>query len=337
MSGGTVVHIASGFSALAAALVIGRPAHQYVQTPHNVPLVFVGTALLWFGWCAPTQAPTTHPWKRVGARACDRSTCVGAPRCCRNGFNGGSALNASDGVGALATVNSNVAAAMGMLAWLALDAVFHKATPLGAMTGAVVGLVCITPAAGFVRPLSSLVFGVLGAASSFFAIKYLKRGIADTLDAFFCHGVAGTTGTILLGFFSENKVNPAATNGIFFDASGTGGKLLGEQILAAFVTAVWAFAFTFAFLTICKYLPFVGLRPSEEHESIGLDESMHGQKAYVATHEEEPSVHGVDIKTVDIKTQSPVHAPLPSDGGPVVALPITENAPTEGQVVVASC
>jgi hypothetical protein len=278
------------------------------------------------------------------------------------------------------------------------------------MTGAVVGLVCITPAAGFVRPLSALVFGVLGSCSSFFAIKYLKRGIADTLDAFFCHGVAGTIGTVrartarthnatlsysththsrtrshkiphslltartqkrararqthatnsrsthtphshaartrrthtythtqvLVGFFSEAKANPAAPNGVFFDASGTGGRLLGEQTLAAFVTAVWSFAFTFVFLTICKFVPFVGLRPSEEHESIGLDESMHGQKAYELPSEEpaEELVAVIDVDSSVRKGTSPgsVRPPSPGDAGVVFAVPIA--TPTEE---VVSC
>ena len=199
----------------------------------------------------------------------------------RNGFNGGSALNASDGIAALAIVNTNVAAAAGMLTWLVLDAIEGKASTVGAMTGAVVGLVAITPAAGFVRPLSSLVFGFAGSVASFYSIKYLKRGIADTLDAFFCHGVAGFVGTVLVGLFAELSMNPLGNDGAFF-SSETGGKLLGEQIMAAIVVAAWSFSFTYVFLTICKYVPFIGLRPSEEHEDAGLDNSIHMVKAYAS-------------------------------------------------------
>jgi hypothetical protein len=141
---------------------------------------------------------------------------------------------------------------------------------------------------------------------------------------------------VLVGFFSETKANPAAPNGVFFDASGTGGKLLGEQTLAAFVTAVWSFAFTFVFLTGCKFVPFVGLRPSEEHESIGLDESMHGQKAYELPSEEpaEELVAVVDVDSSVRKGTSSgnVQPPSPADAGVVFAVPIA--TPTEE---VVSC
>lgn len=141
--GGAVVHLTSGFSALAAALVIGQPCKMCVDDEaHSIPLVFIGTALLWFGW---------------------------------NGFNGGSAL-AADGIAALATVNTNISACMGMLTWMALDFRHHKASCLGAMTGTVVGLATITPAAGFVRPLSALAFGAVGSTVSFLAVRYAKRG-----------------------------------------------------------------------------------------------------------------------------------------------------------------
>lgn len=245
-AGGAVVHLTSGFSALAAALVIGQPCKLCAEDQaHSIPLVFIGTALLWFGW---------------------------------NGFNGGSAL-AADGIAALATVNTNLSACMGMLTWMALDAYYHKPTSLGAMTGTVVGLATITPAAGFVRPLSALCFGAVGAVVSFMMIKHAKRGIADTLDCFFCHGTSGVVGMVMLGLFAEKDMNPGGDNGLFFAWDKHGGIFFGYQLLATVVVSAYSFVLTYVILTACKHIPIIGLRPSNEKEVIGLDVSMHGEFA----------------------------------------------------------
>lgn len=272
------MHLTSGFSALAAALVIGQPCHMTRgEGAHSIPLVFIGTSLLWFGW---------------------------------NGFNGGSAL-AANGVAALATVNTNLSACAGMLVWLALDAYYGKASALGAMTGAVCGLATVTPAAGFVRPLSALVFGFLGSSISFFAIKHLKRGIADTLDCFFCHGISGVVGVILLGFLAEKELNSAGANGLFFDQTADGGqKFLYNQILATVVCAAWSFGFTYALLTLFKHIPFLGLRPSAGKEELGLDASIHGNAAYASSY----ALTALDLSNNPKRrsTKNQLQGPVPS-------------------------
>jgi len=250
-AGGIVVHLTSGFSALAVALVIGQPSKKVPQEEaHSLPLVFIGTSLLWFGW---------------------------------NGFNGGSALSAG-GVAALATVNTNVSACAGMITWMACDALAEgrPLTGLGAMTGAVVGLATITPAAGFVRPLSALVFGVTGAIVSFFSVKYLKTGwgIADTLDCFFCHGTSGVVGVVLVGLFAETEVNPGGADGLFFAFNQDGAKFFGYQVLATVVCACWSFGLAFALLMAFKAVPAIGLRTSENKEVVGLDQTLHNAYAY---------------------------------------------------------
>lgn len=267
-AGGTVVHTTSGFSALAAAIVVGKPRHDFKETPHSLPLVYIGTALLWFGW---------------------------------NGFNGGSALGAADGYAALATVNTTIAAAMGGIMWVILDTIYGRgATGIGAMTGAVVGLVCITLACGFVSPLSALAFGIAGACGSFFSIKYLKFGVSDTLDCFFCHGISGVVGTIMVGLFAEQRLNIYGKDGLFF---GGGGKLLGVQALSVFIVAIWSFVFTFVLLTLFKYIPGLGLRPTEDQEEAGLDVSMHGNNAYVEAEEIKGHKHtGAFVKLEELLT-----------------------------------
>lgn len=243
-AGGTVIEISSGFSGLAAALVIGRPSENSLKNEaHSVPMVFIGMAMLWFGWC---------------------------------GFNGGSALNCTDGIAALATVNTNIAAAVGMLTWLTLDACYGIKSTLGAMNGAISGLVCITASAGFIRPLSAIAFGFFGPLSTYYTLKYMKRGIADTLDVFFCHGVSGAVGMILIGFFAETAMNPNGGDGVFFGGS----SLLGYQLIAVVTTAAWSFCLTGIILLACNAIPFIGLRPSSAKEELGLDVSLHMVKAY---------------------------------------------------------
>jgi Amt family ammonium transporter len=198
------------------------------------------------------------------------------------GFNGGSALNTSDGIAAVAIVNTNIAAATAMITWLCLAQLFeHKWSPSGAISGAVVGLVGITPACGYVRPLLAIAIGVITPCFSYFAIKYLKTtkrfSIGDTLDAFYCHGIGGYVGCILTGFFAELKVNPLGHNGLLF--GGGGDTTFGCQWLAATVCAVYSFTITFIILTAMKYMPYLR---AEVTESLVDDPDfiMFGSPAY---------------------------------------------------------
>jgi ammonium transporter, Amt family len=243
-AGGTVVEIASGFSALAAALVVGarRGYPRTAFAPHNVPLVMLGAGILWFGWF---------------------------------GFNAGGAL-AGNGVAVAAFVNTNLGAAGALTVWMLLEmGRIGKPTAVGAATGAVVGLVAITPGAGFVSPLAALLIGICGAFVSFAMIQLRNRlNFDDSLDVFACHGMAGLTGTLLLGVFSLKSVNAAGADGLLAGNAG----LLGVQFLGVMVAAVFAF---FATMIILRVLQAVlGLRPSSADEEIGLDLSDHGESGY---------------------------------------------------------
>lgn len=244
-AGGTVVHIASGFSALAASIIVGkRKSAEEMHKPHNVPLTIIGASLLWFGWF---------------------------------GFNGGSALGAN-GIAALSILNTNIAAAAAFLTWMLLDSIFVRTVSVvGATIGAVVGLVSITPACGFVHPASSIAFGVIGAICSYFAIK-LKEKLRydDLLDVFACHGMGGVVGAILTGCFAQASLNPAGADGLFFGNP----RLLGVQILAVVVTALASVILTSLILVILKYTPFMGLRPSDDNEMLGMDLVSHKEYSY---------------------------------------------------------
>ena len=191
-AGGTVVHISSGVSALVAAILLG-PRTTYpnqLTSPHNVPFILLGTGILWFGWF---------------------------------GFNAGSALSVatSPNAGASATVAfvaTNTAAAAAMLTWLLLEQVLRgKPTAVGAATGAVVGLVGVTPAAGFVTPIGALLIGSIVAVCCFFAVSFkIKLGVDDALDIFPVHGVGGTIGALLTGLFATKTVNSLGGDGLFF-------------------------------------------------------------------------------------------------------------------------
>ncbi len=244
-AGGTVVHVSAGVSALVAALVLGR--RQLVESEegraHNVPFVLLGAALLWFGWF---------------------------------GFNAGSAL-AADGIAALAIVTTNLAAAAAMVVWVVLDVwKGRRPSAVGAATGAVVGLVTITPAAGFVTPMGALVMGLLGAAVAFFAIERLsKLGIDDTLDVFACHGVGGIVGSILTGVFATKAVNAGGADGLLY---GGGTELLVAQTISVLAAAAFAGACTAIILVVIKAM--VGIRANSELEDQGLDLGDHGEAAY---------------------------------------------------------
>ncbi len=242
-AGGTVVHINAGVSALALALLLGprKDYHKGVNMgSHNVPFVVIGAGLLWFGWF---------------------------------GFNAGSALT-SGGLAASAFVATNTAAAASALTWMFLSWFFHRPTVSGIATGAVAGLVAITPAAGFVSPIMGIPIGIGVALVCFFMMRLRnKTRIDESLDVFACHGMGGTWGAIATGIFTSAALT-AGAGGLI-----TGNiKQLGIQLLA--VAVVWAFAFVMT-LIIGKVIDLtMGLRVSEAEESVGLDISQHGESAY---------------------------------------------------------
>jgi len=237
-AGGTVVHVNSGVAALALVLVLGA-RKDYGETslkPHNIPLTVLGAALLWFGWF---------------------------------GFNAGSAL-AADGVATLAIVTTNTASAAAALTWMALSWWRDAPSALGMASGAVAGLVAITPAAGYVTPLDAIPIGV-GAGVVCYAALHLREGLGidESLDVWAVHGVGGTWGAVATGIFAS---------------VGAAGLLAGNphQLLTQFVgvgaTSAYAFVGT---VVIAKLVDAtIGLRVSEEHEDVGLDSALHGEDAY---------------------------------------------------------
>ena len=243
-AGGTVVHISSGVSALVAAIVLGKrlgyPAEP--MPPHNVPYTVIGAALLWFGWF---------------------------------GFNAGSAL-AADAVAVGAFVATNTAAAAATLGWMGAEWWTRgKPTVLGAATGAVAGLVGITPAAGFVGPLSAIVIGVAVGVVCFAAcsVKF-KFGYDDSLDVVGVHGVGGALGALLTGVLASTAVNPGGADGLLFGNPGQ----LWIQFVSVAVTAVYCGGVTYILLKIVDAV--IGLRVTEDDEQVGLDLSQHGETAY---------------------------------------------------------
>ncbi len=244
-AGGTVVHVSSGISALVFALVLGRRKNfpHIAPPPHNMTLTLVGAALLWFGWF---------------------------------GFNAGSAL-AANGLAVSAFLNTNTATAMAGLSWLFIEwVVAKKPTVLGAATGAVAGLVAITPAAGFVTPMGAIAIGIIVAAVCYIAVTVIKTrlGYDDALDAFGVHGVGGTVGALLTGVFASKMINPAGADGWIFGNL----RQLGIQAIGVAATIAYAAAVT---LILTKVLDRVmGLRVTAEDEAIGLDNTQHKESAY---------------------------------------------------------
>ena len=237
-AGGTVVHISSGFSALALALLIGKRMGfgKYPMEPHNIPMTLLGTALLWFGWF---------------------------------GFNAGSAL-AADDIACNAFLVTNTAAAMGALSWMFASWVKGKPGSLGMASGAVAGLVAITPAAGYVDPLSSIVIGAVAGVLCYLAMLFrVKKGIDESLDAWAVHGIGGLWGAIATGIFATINAE---------------GLILGnvQQVIVQIIGAVSAMIYAFVMtLIIAKIVDaVVGLRVREEEEYVGLDISQHGEVAY---------------------------------------------------------
>ncbi len=242
-AGGTVVHVTAGFSALAFAMVIRkrRGFGNGIFEPHNIPFTVLGAGLLWVGWF---------------------------------GFNGGSALGAN-GLAATAIVNTNTAAAAAGVVWMLLTWRDNKPSVLGIVTGAVVGLVAITPAAGYVTPLSSIVIGAIAAPISYYAIKMRqKRGLDESLDVWACHGMGGVWGALATGLFATKVVNPAGADGLLLGNI----NLFIAQIITVVVAAAFAFIMTILITQVLKRT--VGLSVSEREEEVGLDISAHGERAY---------------------------------------------------------
>jgi ammonium transporter, Amt family len=243
-AGGTVVHISSGVSALVAALMFGKRIGypQEAMPPHNLPLSVIGASLLWVGWF---------------------------------GFNAGSAL-AADGLATSAFVATNTATAAATLSWMAMDWIFRgKPTVLGAASGAVAGLVAITPASGFVGPISAIWIGIAGGVVCSIACSLKpKLGYDDSLDVVGVHGVGGTVGALATGLFASKAVNPAGNDGLFFGNPGQ----LWIQFVAVIATWILAIVGTVVILSILKAI--MGLRVTNEEETIGLDLSQHNERAY---------------------------------------------------------
>lgn len=252
-AGGNVVHISSGVSALVASIMLGK-RKGYGMTdyhPHNIPLVVIGASLLWFGWF---------------------------------GFNGGSALGAN-GLAVHALITSNTSAAMALLTWMFIEKITRgKPTLLGAATGAVVGLVAITPGAGFVPIWASIIIGALVSPICYFGVSTIKHkfGYDDALDAFGCHGIGGIWGAIATGLFAHRSIHSATQwNGLFFGDT----RLFTAQVVSILITIILAVVGTFAIMKVLQF--FMEIRVNHMEEIEGLDKAEHSENAY-------PSFTGMD-------------------------------------------
>lgn len=244
-AGGTVIHILSGVSGLTVALMIGKRAGygRVPMIPHNMPLIMIGMTFLWFGWF---------------------------------GFNAGSALGAN-GIAANALVATQVAAGCGMIAWTSCEwKISGKPTTLGAASGALAGLVGITPGAGFVPMWSSIIIGLLAGMICYYAVAVLKQklGYDDSLDAFGIHGVSGIFGALITGVFSSADVNPAGSDGLIF---GNPGQLL---IQLEGVVSVILFAVVITFIIVKIVSLFTRIRADEGEQIVGMDTIEHGERGY---------------------------------------------------------
>ncbi len=243
-AGGVVVHLTSGISALAAALVIGKRKgymHEIIM-PHNLPMTVLGAGLLWFGWF---------------------------------GFNAGSALSAG-ALSTMAFVATHIAAVSATLSWAVIEWV-HRGRPtmFGAATGAIAGLATITPASGFVSPMSAFAIGIAAGAVCYAALNLKgKFGYDDSLDAFGVHGVGGILGTLGAGLLAQKLINPAGADGLFF---GNGHQFV-VQVESILVVGAYSFVVSVVLLKLIDAL--MGLRTSEEDEVNGLDVSQHGESGY---------------------------------------------------------
>ncbi|HAY23286.1 MAG TPA: ammonia channel protein, partial [Desulfobacterales bacterium] len=243
-AGGTVVHINAGIAALAAALIIGKRKGYGVEAfiPHNLPMTVLGAGILWFGWF---------------------------------GFNAGSAL-AANGLAAIAFVNTNFATCAAALGWMVTEWIIRgKPTMLGVASGAVAGLVAITPAAGFVGPMSSIIIGALAGMFCYLAVLVKpKLGYDDALDVVGVHMVGGLWGALATGLFASKAVNEAGADGLFFGNPGQ----FGIQLLAVVVTLVYSFVISFILFKVLDAT--MGLRVEADEEVAGLDISEHQESGY---------------------------------------------------------
>jgi len=245
-AGGTVVHISAGLAALSAALVL-RPRRGFGKEPmeaSNIPFIVLGAGLLWFGWF---------------------------------GFNAGSALTAGP-LAVSAFVVTNTAAAMGALSWMTMSWwLGGKPSIIGAASGAVAGLVAITPASGFVKPMPAVIIGLGAGVFCYLALRLRARvKVDDSLDVWACHGVGGIWGAIATGLFATVAVNAAGANGLFYGHPGQ----VGTQLMAIGVVCAYSFGVTFILLKVLDRL--IGLNVTEDEEDSGLDISQHGERAYEA-------------------------------------------------------
>lgn len=244
-AGGLVVHVSSGVSALAAAIVVGKRKGfgREPMPPHNMTMTFIGAALLWFGWF---------------------------------GFNGGSAI-ASGSLATSTFVVTHIATAAAALSWIITEWLYRgKPTALGAISGAVAGLVAITPASGFVGPMSSIIIGLVAGILCYMAINLkTKLGYDDSLDAVGVHGAGGTWGAIATGLFASKAINSAGNDGLFFGNP----SLLMNQLIS--ISAAWIYAFVVTFVLLKVLDAVIGLRVDDQSEFVGLDHAQHGESGYV--------------------------------------------------------
>ena len=249
-AGGNVVHISSGVSGLVAAIILGK-RKDIRYKPHNIPFILLGATILWFGWF---------------------------------GFNGGSAL-AANGLAVHAFITTNTSAACAMLSWMLIDVIRDKKpTLVGALTGLVIGLVAITPGAGFVPIWASFIIGALASPICYFCVTVIKTrfGYDDALDAFGCHGIGGIWGGIATGLFAQTSINDVAQwNGLFFGDT----QLFVAQVLSIVITIAVAVVGTLICLGLVRLI--TPLRVSPKEEQLGLDYTEHGESAY-------PSFNGLD-------------------------------------------
>ncbi|MHB8827950.1 MAG: ammonium transporter [Syntrophales bacterium] len=242
-AGGTVVHIAAGFSALAFALVIGprKGFGKSPMEPNNIPLTVIGAGLLWVGWF---------------------------------GFNAGSAL-AADGVAVNALIATNTSGAAAGLVWMMLSWLDGRPSTLGIATGMVVGLAAVTPASGFVTPLAAMLIGAIAAPISYYAMRFReKRRWDESLDVWACHGMGSAWGMLATGLFATTAVNAGGANGFFFGNPGQ----LGIQLVGIIATASFSFGVTYALAKLLN--ASIGLRVTAAEEEVGLDISSHGERSY---------------------------------------------------------
>ena len=240
-AGGIVVHNIAGMAALASVLYVGR-RRVGDSIPHSIPLVALGTGLLWFGWY---------------------------------GFNAGSELKV-DAVTGVAFLNTDIAASFAGPTWMLLAWIIEKKPKfLGLLTGAVAGLATITPCAGYVTPTSAVIIGILAGTICYFAVNLKNRlGWDDALDVWGVHGVGGALGVVLLGIMASKAVNPNGANGLFYGNSG----FFTTQVLTVVASSIYAFGFTYVMLKIINI--FTRVRTTADEEEEGLDASLHGEVAY---------------------------------------------------------